>query len=132
MTSDVCNAMVRLKHATAEFFLPQPHIFYVETHFCAAHGIHNIATKCAGESGLVGHAHACTFVMSIDGRRRQLRRALHQIVEQELVCHNGPPPAAYVEHARGCVDITLLRARELIQATAQTDFEKGFCGSNTT
>ena len=81
------------KAAAAEFCLPCSNMQYNELHTCGAHAVHNVAKKCLNETGIVGHAHACSYVFSLDSRRKQLARALGHLVERELVVVEAAPPA---------------------------------------
>ena len=106
--------MIRCKHAVAARLVGN--VLYDEHSGCAAHVLHNIIFKATGEQDIVGNCHAVQFVLSIAGRRNELLAGLKEIIKNELVIHEGPPPERYAEYARKVVDSSLLRKEKQVRA----------------
>ena len=113
---DGCPTMHRLKRASAEYGDGCTRFLYNEYQTCVAHKLHNGIKDSFGESAIVGHAHAVSYVFALDSRRRQLVQAFKQIVHLEMECIEGRPPPEYVKHARAVLDATILRHKTYIAA----------------
>ena len=113
---DGCKANLRLKLFVGKQ-LPA-NVLYNESSFCCVHRLHNIITKAMCESALVGHIHACHFVMNIHQRREKLHSGLRQLVGSELVVFHCEPPAEYKAHTKAVIDATILRRMKLVRARA--------------
>ena len=77
------KSMIKLKHARAAEFATCPNVLYDEDGSCAAHMLHNALVKQTRECDIVGHAHAVHYVVSLEGRRRQLLAGLTHLVSQD-------------------------------------------------
>ena len=77
-------SMIKLKHARAAEFATCQNILYDEDGSCAAHLLHNALVKQTREDDIVGHAHAVHYVISLEGRRRQLLGGLKHLVSQDF------------------------------------------------
>ena len=118
---DGCPTMTRFKHASAEYTLPHPHVFYNEDGTCRAHILHNQIKAAMQEKQIVGHTHAVCHVFALDGRRRQLLGSLKHLVHTDLVCYAGSPPPDNLSHCRSVLDATILRHESYISARSGVD-----------
>ena len=87
---------------------------------CASHKLHGAERKIVKEDKVVGHVHACQFVLGIQNRRAALLGALREVIDHELVIHAGePPPEANDKRAslpRECTNQVLVPISSLVQA----------------
>jgi hypothetical protein len=90
---DNCRVTKRFQRATACKYEPYDNILYSAETGCEAHILHNIITSEMKEDKIVGNAHAFAHVMRVHDRKQQLLKAAFAIVEHELVCEVGDPPA---------------------------------------
>ena len=118
---DGCPTMTRFKHASAEYTLPHPHVFYNEDGTCMAHILHNQIKAAMQEKQIVGHTHAVCHVFALDGRRRQLLGSLKHLVHTDLVCYAGSPPPDNLSHCRSVLDAIILRHESYISARSGVD-----------
>ncbi len=116
---DNARSNLRCKKATAEE-LPG-NMLYDMFCGCTAHKLHNSTVKVSGESKLVGHVHACSFVMSLASRRQQLQEALEEVVSIELKSIPGQAPPECREWSREVLKHTALARTELVRAAVDED-----------
>ena len=113
--------MKRFKAATGFYLANEDKILYDECGTCIVHGIHNEVKDCMDEQGLVGHAHATSYIFGLDSKRKLLHQALRTLVDQELETFPGEPPATFTSHVSDCLDATALRVLRVTRANASDD-----------
>ena len=111
---DNCSSNLRCKRATAAQ-LPQT-VLYDLFAGCAVHKLHGFVTRTIGEDKVVGHTHACQFVLGIQNRRSTLIGALRQLLQGELRCLVGVPPVSYRQYSELVVKNTLMRRQSVVRA----------------
>ena len=87
---DNLKANFRMKKSIAQD-LPE-NVLYDLNCGCVVHLLHTLISTIVKEDKVVGHVHACQFVLGIQTRRVALLENLRELVAEELRIEIGEPP----------------------------------------
>lgn len=121
---DNAKANVRGKKYMSEELRAVPNLLYDSMSGCCVHKLHRFIAHVTGEEKVVGHVHACQFVMGIESRRRTLEGALRALVSRELHVFDGPPPEGTMQNEL-LANQTALRFQKLVRARVGDDASLG-------
>ena len=83
--------------------------------FCAVHRLHRIAVGAADEDAYIGNVHAIEFVGKQSQKRKAIYEAAEQLIDEEMLILEYPPPPEVAAHTHRVLEHTFERREGIVR-----------------
>ena len=93
--------------------------------FCAVHRLHRIAVGAADEDAYIGNVHAIEFVGKQSQKRKAIYEAAEQLIDEEMLILEYPPPPEVAAHTHRVLEHTFARREGIVRGRLDSElFER--------